>query len=112
MTDYLKQAFSLATCTLEGDEREKAFKKLEEIEKELEKAIDSNPFLGEQQKDSTGEGQNIESGTKGRTMERLLTSPATNKPSELFSAKPLAILRRSSPERPSRLSMVQGSSHL
>lgn len=56
MTDYLKQAFSLATCTLEGDEREKAFKKLEEIEKELEKAIDSNPFLGEQQKDSTGEG--------------------------------------------------------
>ena len=32
------------------------YKKLEEIEKELEKAIDSNPFLGEQKKDSTREG--------------------------------------------------------
>jgi|SaaInlStandDraft_1057018.scaffolds.fasta_scaffold16249_4 hypothetical protein len=45
MTDYLKQAFSLATCTLEGDEREKAFKELEKIQKELEDAVRANPIL-------------------------------------------------------------------
>ena len=61
MTDYLKQAFSLATCTLEGDEREKAFKKLEEIEKKLEDAVRANPILEEQQKDSASGGKSIES---------------------------------------------------
>ena len=61
MTDYLEQAFSLATCTLEGDEREKAFKELEKIQKELEDAIQAYPFLEEQQKDSASGGKSIES---------------------------------------------------
>jgi len=51
MTDYLKQAFLLATCTLDDDERQKALKKLEKSHKKLEDAVRANPILEGQQRD-------------------------------------------------------------
>ena len=68
MNDYFNRAFSLATCTLDGDERKKAFKELEKIQKELEDATQAYLFLEEQQKDSASGG-------------KTTTSPTTNKPS-------------------------------